>query len=386
VAESFILYTGFIVFFESIWALFLTIFRAEQKPGKYIFASSLQVVIVAAVTIVFVAGMGEKAEGIFKGRLIGDIVVSGILLWSHRKQFSSAYSWNRIRELLAYGLPYLPAGLAIIWINLSGRYFLHRYSTLDEVGIYAIAQKLSGLVNLLIIQPFGAAWFPIMFEVEKSNDAPLLYSRMTTYYVFCAAFSFLMFTLLMPEIFSILTSERYNNGTRVFPILMLAFLIYGLFYTLAIGIFLKSQNWVMPYIYGAGIIINVILNVTLIHQDGARGAALAMLLTFFVVSGCQGFIAQRFYPIPFEFNRLGKIILVGGTLLWVGHFFMNLGTSYLILRMGLIALFPIVLYGMGFYTQLEIRKALEFSRLARVQGTLIAKSMLRMKKTIRDER
>ena len=136
----------------------------------------------------------------------------------------------------------------------------------------------------------------------------------------------------------------------------------------------------MPYIYGAGIIINVILNVTLIHQDGARGAALAMLLTFFVVSGCQGFIAQRFYPIPFEFNRLGKIILVGGTLLWVGQFFMNLGTPFLPLRMGLIASFPIFLYGMGFFTEIELRKALEYSREVRVRGTFIAKAVLRTKK------
>jgi O-antigen/teichoic acid export membrane protein len=377
VPESFIVYTGFIVFFESIWALFLTIFRAEQRPGKYIAASSFQAGLVAAITIVFVVGMGEKAEGIFKGRLIGDIIVCAVLLWDHRRKFSFDHSWNRIRNLLAYGLPILPVGLAIIWINLSGRYFLSLFSTLGEVGIYAIAQKLSGFTNLLLIQPFGTAWFPIMFDLEKRDDAPLIYARVITYYVLCAAIIFLVLTLFAPEIFLIFTSGSYQSGREVFPVLILGFLIYGLYYTLSIGIFLKSQNWIMPYIYGAGIIINLLSNTILVRRYGAWGAALSMLLTFIVVSGCQGFIAQRYYPIPFEFDRLGKILLVGVILFMTGRFFMSQGAQYLVMRTGLIALFPIALFGLGFYTDDERSKAFYFSRQIRIYSAFIAKAILK---------
>ncbi|HET6465837.1 MAG TPA: oligosaccharide flippase family protein [Nitrospiria bacterium] len=377
VPEHLIVYIGLIVFFESIWALFLAIYRAEQKAVRYLAASLLQVGLGLMATVVFVVGMNEKAEGILRGRLVGDVLVCGVLLWGHRNRFTFDHSWPRIRRLLAYGLPYLPAGLAIIWINLSGRYFLNLFSSLGEVGVYAIAQKLSGFVNLLLIQPFGTAWLPIMFELGKRNNAPLIYARVATYYLFCAAFSFLILTLFLPEIFLIFTTKGYQSGTKVYPILVLALLVYGLFYVLSIGIFLKSRNWVMPYIYGAGIIVNLLSNTILVRLYGAWGAALSMLLTFIVVSGCQGLIAQRYYPIPFEFNRLGKILLVGVILFMTGRFFMSEGVPHLVLRTGLIALFPVALYGLGFFTDEERNRAFYFSHHLRLRGALIAKAILK---------
>jgi O-antigen/teichoic acid export membrane protein len=133
----------------------------------------------------------------------------------------------------------------------------------------------------------------------------------------------------------------------------------------------------MPYIYGAGIIINLLSNTILVRRYGAWGAALSMLLTFIVVSGCQGFIAQRYYPIPFEFDRLGKILLVGVILFMTGRFFMSQGAQYLVMRTGLIALFPIALFGLGFYTDDERSKAFYFSRQIRIYSAFIAKAILK---------
>ena len=171
--------------------------------------------------------------------------------------------------------------------------------------------------------------------------------------------------------------EDWTDGLPHVTILILGFLIYGLYYTLSIGIFLRSQNWIMPYIYGTGVLVNLLFNVILVKEYGALGAALAMLLTFGIVSAFQGLIAQRYYPIPFEFNRLGKILLVGTALFMTGRFFMSEGTPYLVLRTGLIALFPVALYGLGFFTDEERNKAFYFSHHLRLRGALIAKAILK---------
>jgi O-antigen/teichoic acid export membrane protein len=133
----------------------------------------------------------------------------------------------------------------------------------------------------------------------------------------------------------------------------------------------------MPYIYGTGIILNLLFNVILVKKYGALGAALAMLFSFGIISASQGFIAQRYYPIPFELDRLGKILMAGVTLFMTGRFFMSEGTHSLIIRTGLIALFPIALYGLGFFTDEERNKAFDFSRQIRVRGALIAKAILK---------
>jgi hypothetical protein len=55
---------------------------------------------------------------------------------------------------------------------------------------------------------------------------------------------------------------------------------------------------------------------------------------------------------------------------------MSEGVQYLVIRTGLIALFPIALFGLGFFTDDERRKAIYFSQQIRGKSAFIAKAII----------
>jgi O-antigen/teichoic acid export membrane protein len=68
----------------------------------------------------------------------------------------------------------------------------------------------------------------------------------------------------------------------------------------------KRNAWSVA-VYGVGLVVNVALLRVLVPGGGMMGAALAVTVTYLVVTAGFWIVSQRVYPLPF---RLGKVVIV----------------------------------------------------------------------------
>lgn len=96
-------------------------------------------------------------------------------LW-HESVFKVA-SWERIanswRKYLRRGSVFIPTVLSGWLLASSSRWFLARYCSLDDVGIYSIAEMAGTAFQVLILQPLAASYLPqTLMRFAEHKDAP----------------------------------------------------------------------------------------------------------------------------------------------------------------------------------------------------------------------
>jgi len=97
------------------------------------------------------------------------------------------------------------------------------------------------------------------------------------------------------------------------------------------------------------------MNLLLIPSFGMVGAAWATVLAFAVLSVGTMVVAQRFYPVPYEYGRLARVLVVGAAV-WVaaGALRIEGGVAALALQLGgLVIAFPVLLAMLGFFDASE---------------------------------
>jgi O-antigen/teichoic acid export membrane protein len=81
------------------------------------------------------------------------------------------------------------------------------------------------------------------------------------------------------------------------------------------GIYIEEKSVYAPIVTGVGAVTNVAANYLLIPQLNIMGAALATLLSYFVMAAGYYIITQKFYKINYDYYKLLKIAFA---LLFVG--------------------------------------------------------------------
>ena len=76
----------------------------------------------------------QGALGLIVGNFTGTLAVYLVLLGYRRAQLGLPFSRPLLREMNRFGVPLVPAALALIAMNLSDRFFLVHFAGLEEVG------------------------------------------------------------------------------------------------------------------------------------------------------------------------------------------------------------------------------------------------------------
>ena len=294
-----------ILFFDALWMLPMLILRANEKPRQYILLSLLNVLLLMGFNIYFVA---YKEMGII-GVLIGNIIASGGLLFATLpiiiKNFSfKAISRPALREVLKFGLPFFPAGIFTMIMELSDRYLLDWLADTSAVGLYSAGNKL-GMFGLLLVMGFNMGWTPYFLKTGKNNDAPQTFARISTYFLGLVGFFIVIISIWISEVVQIRISnttffgEEFWSSMQVVPIILLGYYFFGLYVLQLPGIFMtKKTKWV-PLFRGTGAALTILVNILLIPIFGIVGAASAKAIAFFGMSVSIFLFNQKHYPIPY---------------------------------------------------------------------------------------
>jgi O-antigen/teichoic acid export membrane protein len=369
-----VVYAAWILFFDAVTIIPFASLRMEGKAFAFATIRLVTIVVNVACNLItlFVFRMG--IDGIFVSGLISSALALMMLvptIWSH---LTSRWSGQLYRALLEFGLPYVPAGVAAMMIQVIDRPILEALAGKAAVGIYQANYRL-GIFMMLIVSMYDFAWRPFFLSHASDPDARPLFARIMTYFVAFMTVVFLVLSFFLEDLVRLplfnghpLIAEPYWPGLTIVPVVLLAYLFLGVYNNLVAGIYIEKKTAKLPAITFAGAAVNVAANYLLIPRMGIMGAAIATLLSYVLMAVVLYVVVRRIYPVPYEYARIAKI--AGAA---VAVFAVSLVPAppvpALVWKTGLILLFALLMFAMGFFHRGELRSlAVLFRRSSTPSG------------------
>ncbi len=342
--------------FSTVNALMLAGLRAEERATAYSTVVFVQFLTAMVLNILFVVRFAMGVQGVLLGNLISHIVALPAAIWLASRRSELAVELELTKPLLTFGLLMVP-GVLTGWINnLSDRYILNLFSQLDEVAVYGIGYKFGMVIQFLIVWPFQLAWPALAFSISNRPGHKATYARALTYLAAALAGAVVALSVLSRAVVPVVVGEGYEQAYRVVPLVALGYAFTGIFFCLNPGVHIAGKTRYFPMLSGLTASLNIALNFLLIPHYGMMGAAVATTVSFFISALGAWLLAQRFYPVDYEYSRLFKIVLAGsasyGTALVMPPAATPVGIAWY-LFWGLVA-FPLLLLLLGFFQGAEL--------------------------------
>lgn len=327
--------------------------RQAVTFSAFTFARSVGTVI---LRIVLVIGLRWGVAGMY----LADLAVTLILLplmwpWC-RALLGWRFSIGELRQTLRFGLPRLPHGLASQTLDSNPRFTLGQYVPAGDVGVYQNGLTLGTGVSFFK-NAFETAFAPFYYSTARQPDAKVVFAKMATYGV--AVFALLVggTIVVARDAILLLLTPDYLNALPVVPLVAVAFGLQGVYQVTSIGLNLTSRT----EFYSAATITAALVSLAggwvLIPRYHIAGAAETVLLSYATQCAIACVLAQRFYPVPYEWSRLARVLLAAGaatpTGLWLVPSVASPWMGFLLRGTVTVATFALVLWITGFMRPTE---------------------------------
>jgi O-antigen/teichoic acid export membrane protein len=259
--------------------------------------------------------------------LLANLIQNIVTLLLLSKQFLG-FDWKfdhaLWKEMMIYGLPLIIAGFAGMINETFDRIMLGWWAPVKtvqqakaEVGIYSACYKLSILITLAV-QAFRMGAEPFFFKQATEANAPKVYARVMKFFVIVLCGMFLLVMLYLDLWKHFIRNPKMWEGLKVVPILLLANMFLGIYYSLSIWYKLSNRTLAGAWITVAGAAITLAINYYFIpyfSYMACAWATFACYASMMVISFVWG---QKEYRIPYAWKKLSAYIIIS-VLLYLFH-------------------------------------------------------------------
>ena len=279
-----------LIFLDNLWNHHLLILRSENKSTAFISFNILNVIMTMLLNIIFVIKWGYGISGVFFANLIASALVfilsSPIII---RRISFLEINLDILKNIIKFGIPFLPAGLLTMVMELSNRYILEMMKGVESVGLLSAGYKL-GIFALVLVMGFNMGWTPYFLRRVKEDGSKKDFSIITTLFLGLIGFVIFTTTIWISDLIRISINGSYIIGKefwgaeKIVPVVLFGYFFFGTYVLQLPGIYANNiTNWV-PIFRAIGAISNISFNIILIPQYGVIGCAWATVLSFFIMS------------------------------------------------------------------------------------------------------
>jgi O-antigen/teichoic acid export membrane protein len=321
--------------------------RLDRKAKTFSLFRIINISVNIILNIYLIVILHWGIEAILISNLVASAVSLLLVIGTIIKNFRLKFHSVLFKRMLKFGLPFLPAGFAVMLVQVIDVPILEKLTDLGTVGIYKANYKL-GIFMMLYVNMFQFAWQPFFLQNAKEANAKEMFSKILTYFTLVGSIILVLLSLFITDLAQIkiagfsLIGPEYWSGLQIIPIVLLAYLINGMYTVFSAGIYIEEKSIYVPFITGAGALVNVLVNFFLIPVLNITGAALATLASYIVMAAGYYFVTQKFFQVKYELKRIGNIfiaiIIVGGI------YYYLLSTNNLLISFKLILLIFFSLY------------------------------------------
>lgn len=331
---------------ETAFALFLAMFRIREASRTFVALSTGRMAAFVFMSIALTQASHGLAGALY-GRLLGTIIALIPASVLCRRFLTLHVDRAALARVVRYGLPLLPTNVAIYFLFAADRYVLGRLASLEAVAVYAFAYKAASTLDLIVTRSFATDWAPRRFKIAAEPDAPRKYAFVLLFFLWVGLGFGLFVLAITPVVYAWLAPAVYHTGMSTVPILLLAYLIYGLSYPLNTGIMLRDKTGYLPFLGWLAAAACVGLDFWWIPTYGITGAAWATLVSYTIWTATLTWVSLRLYPVPYSLREIGWVAMTAlagyGGLLAIEHIGASDALTLLPARLAWVAV--LVIYG-----------------------------------------
>ncbi len=314
--------------------------RLDRQAKKFSLFKILQICVNIILNLYFILVLGWGIESIVISNLLASLVSLILLLPTIARHLRFRINTKLFKRLFKFGLPFLPAGLSVMVVQVIDVPILEKLTSLETVGVYKANYKL-GIFMMLFVNMFQYAWQPFFLHNANEPNVKEMFAKVLTYFTITGSIILVGLSLFITDFARIqiagysLIGSLYWGGLYIVPIILLSYLINGMYIIFSAGIYIEEKSIYVPLVTGIGAVINIAVNLTLIPILGITGAAIATLASYLVMAVGYYVVTQKFYNIRYEYERIAKV-LSGVLLAAVCYYFLMYNDSLTLLLKGII--------------------------------------------------
>ena len=283
-------------------------YRVHRRPLATVIFSLSQTILTISLSVLFVVVLRWHITGVFAALAISSAVFSLVALQQMNGWLSLTYfSKERLKPMLKYALPFIPAALAYWLLNSTDSYFLAYFKNNAEVGLFGIGASLAAGISLFT-GAFQQAWGPFAFSIMNDENAKQVYANVFLLFGYAMGFLAASLMLFAPEVLMLLTAPAYHDAAWVAGILGYNLVLIGFTYIASIGISIAKVTAPYGYAMLFATIVTIILDIILIPRFGKEGSAIATVAAQFIVPCFLFYKSNKVYPIPYKYGEVLAVI------------------------------------------------------------------------------
>lgn len=336
---NFVLLFALIIGFDVLTAIPFARLRLENRPIRFAFYKLMNVVVNVVFLLFFLEFLpyltsrshewaggiyseDKKLTFVFISNVIASIVTFLLLIPMYFRRtaplrkggetepgFTFQFDKELWKKMMWYSMPLVIVGIAGMANQMADRYLPKILlpgsyeENMIQVGIYNACVKIAILMSLFT-QAFKFAAEPFFFRHAGEGGSREVYAQVAQAFTFVASIFFLGVMLYL-DLVQFLIASNFREGLNIVPVLLLAYLVLGVYYNFSIWYKLTDQTKIGAYIALAGLVITITLNFFLVPKIGIIGAAWAAFACFTFMAVAGFLTGQHFFPVPY---RIGKML------------------------------------------------------------------------------
>jgi O-antigen/teichoic acid export membrane protein len=204
---------------------------------------------------------------------------------------------------ITLGIPFLP-NMLFSWLLASGnRWVLAHYTTLHDVGIFAVADIFSQLFYVVVLYPFNGAYLPYIFNQYAQNKGNILATERLNQRVMWASMVILTTAMLITycltqPLLYMLFPAAYHEALPYVPYLLISSVWLMGQHFAATFVMHHKKSWFLACALVVPATVNMVLTAMLTPLYNITGCVIASMTsyaTFFALTLWYNHSLQRQY-------------------------------------------------------------------------------------------
>lgn len=335
----------------------LAYIRARELSIFYVALSLVKLIIQVAVNSYLIIVENAGINGILTGNLIA--VATGWLILIIFTFYSCGirFHFDKMKHVIVYSFPFLLGTIVGIVAVSADRFMLNEFMGLEAVGIYALAMKLTLLVEVLIAEPFSKSYGAYRFSIMKNDDAGETQGNITRYMAVIVSLAMIAIVYSSHEIITIMSNPEYYTAVVILPVLIFIGGFKVFTYIFQTGILYKKATKHIFYLSVLGCCLIIVLNYIFINAYGLLGACIAKVVASSVVLMATNYVSQKYMEVKYPYMRLLEVLSITVIFILLGIGVNELGFWIAIAaKVVLYALLIVTLYYCGILTKNDKEK------------------------------
>ncbi len=340
--------------------------RLRNRAWRFALIRLAGVVVNIGLNVLLLVGLHLGVAGVFMANAAASAFTLLLLTPEFLRLWRPVFDAGLWRQLLRFGLPFLPGGLGYAITDRINLLFLKRMTPEQVRRLYAdrfdlealareaeraaraVLERASGVLTpevqqrmaeaaqavygnhvvgvyngvlklaiflMLVVQMFRFAWQPFFLQHARDPDAPQLFARVFSLLTAVGLLVLLGVSFFAAEIVRlplpggyVLINPRYWTGLFIVPVALLGYLFQGWYYVFSVGAYLRHRTalFIPATLAGAG--VSLLLNALLVPRVGMLGAAWATTLAYATMALTLWKLTRPHYAVPY---RWGQVLALG---------------------------------------------------------------------------